>query len=67
MPDRPARTQSLYRLSYPVQIIYMYIYICTAKVQANAPMCNKLAYVLFRSYFFIKIVENSPPFMGKET
>ena len=29
-------------------------------------MCNELAYVLFCNYFFIELVENSPPFMGKE-
>src|SRR5215475_9796767 len=26
-PDRPARSQSLYQLSYPAQYIYIYIYI----------------------------------------
>ena len=27
IPDRPARSQSLYRLSYPAHYIYIYIYI----------------------------------------
>ena len=27
IPDRPARSQSLYRLSYPAHTLYIYIYI----------------------------------------
>ena len=50
IPDRPARSQSLYRLSYPAHIwlwyiyiyIYMYVYICIYiyKILKNLPVLS---------------------------
>ena len=62
-PDRPARSQSLYRLSYPAHIIYYiiiynnYIYICVYSIQRY---CNlkRLSVTVSNKYSInIKITE----------
>ena len=44
IPDRPARNQSLYRLSYPAHYICMFIYVCM-----YACMCVYNVMTSFRS------------------
>ena len=42
IPDRPARSQSLYQLSYPAHTSYMYIVIIRNRITWSREACNNM-------------------------
>ena len=50
IPDRPYRSQSLYRLSYPVHYIYIYIYIYRVSQEECARLRENVPYVKLYRY-----------------
>ena len=53
IPDRPARNQSLYRLSYPAHVcVYIYIYVCVC-VCVCMCVCRYLFQHLAQKWFYV--------------